>query len=38
MLTTKNGKNICKLKETFLEQPNIIYGVAAGGWYLKNIF
>ncbi|XP_076762697.1 proteasome assembly chaperone 1 [Xylocopa sonorina] len=30
MLTTRNGENICKNKEPFLEQPNIIYGVAAG--------
>ncbi|KOC64811.1 Proteasome assembly chaperone 1 [Habropoda laboriosa] len=30
MLTTENGKNVCKLKEPYLEQPNIVYGVAAG--------
>ncbi|KOX78839.1 Proteasome assembly chaperone 1 [Melipona quadrifasciata] len=30
MLTTASGKNICKLKEPYLEQPNIIYGVTAG--------
>lgn len=30
MLTTKSGENICKSKEPYLEQPNIIYGVTAG--------
>ncbi|CAK9822535.1 Proteasome assembly chaperone 1 [Anthophora retusa] len=30
MLTTENGENVCKLKEPYLEQPNIVYGVAAG--------
>ena len=30
MLVTKSGNNVCKLKEPFLEQPNIVYGVTAG--------
>ncbi|XP_017877855.1 proteasome assembly chaperone 1 [Ceratina calcarata] len=30
MLFTKNGQNVCKVKEPLLERPNIIYGVTAG--------
>lgn len=36
MLVTKNGENICNLREPLLEQPNIVYGVTAGGLYLNN--
>ncbi|XP_043258101.1 proteasome assembly chaperone 1 [Colletes gigas] len=30
MLVSKNGESVCNLKETLLEQPNIVYGVTAG--------
>ena len=36
MLATKNGGSVCSLKEPLLEQPNIVYGVTAGGWHLNN--
>lgn len=36
MLVTKNGENTCNFKVPLLEQPNIVYGVTAGGWYSNN--
>lgn len=33
ILATKNA-NVSKYKIEPLEQPNIVFGVGAGGWYL----
>lgn len=34
ILTTKSINEVSNCKIKLLEQPNIIFGIGAGGWYL----